>query len=291
MNKIKRMKCLLIMICTVFIFTPVYAQDSTLKEQRAKETPWFVKRFRLTAGFFVPINNTNIRVGLNNGNAGTDIDFENDLGFNKNVGTFLGNFQWRASRRSRFDFTYYRINRSSDYVLQRDIRFRDHTYNVNAMVSSFFNTSIYRISYGYSIFSRKKYEAGLTIGVHAVRASVGLAASGNNIGGEVSDDFRFTAPIPDLGIWGGYVFSNRVAVNAEFDYLAMTIDNTSGRVIAYNITCSYKILENLDAALGYTGLNFKIDVERERANGHLRWGYNGPSLTVTFSFGRSPWAK
>lgn len=48
----------------------------------------------------------------------------------------------------------------------------------------------------------------------------------------------------------------------------------------------YEVIPNLDLALGYTGLNFKVDVEKERLQGYFKWGYNGPSLTVSYSFGK-----
>src|SRR4051812_9989965 len=49
--------------------------------------PWFVERFKISAGFFVPISNTSIEVSNKQGNNGTDIDFEDDLGFKRSAET------------------------------------------------------------------------------------------------------------------------------------------------------------------------------------------------------------
>ena len=38
--------------------------------------PWWVEKFKLTAGLFVPINNTKIQVEASGSAAGTDIDFQ-----------------------------------------------------------------------------------------------------------------------------------------------------------------------------------------------------------------------
>src|SRR5215468_3753885 len=101
------MKKLVLLSISALIVTHVAAQDSVKKSSPSKIAPWFVEKFRVTGGFFVPSNNTNLQVGIKGGAAGTEIDFENDLGFTKSELTFLGNFQWRINRRSRINLNYY----------------------------------------------------------------------------------------------------------------------------------------------------------------------------------------
>jgi hypothetical protein len=254
-----------------------------------RRAPWFVERFKIAAGLFVPINNTNIQVSNTSGNIGTDINFESDLGFKRSLGTILADFQWRSSRRSRFDLSFCIVDRNSTYTLKKDITFGNDVYHLNTSVNAFVNTNIYRFSYGYAVLEEPKYEAGLMIGTHIVTADVGMGINGANINATVHDAFNVTAPLPDLGIWGGYAFSPRWAVNAEFGYLGLTVDNITGRILEANAVVIFKIIRNLDVALGYTGLNFKVNATKEKFSGNLMWGYNGPSLTAMFSFGHRPW--
>src|SRR4051794_19988860 len=51
--------------------------------------PWFVERFKIFAGVLFPLSNTSIEVSSHNGDVGTDIDFEDDLGLKRNTETFL----------------------------------------------------------------------------------------------------------------------------------------------------------------------------------------------------------
>ncbi len=260
--------------------------DSTGK----KKAPWFVERFRLTAGFFVPVNNTDVQVNVQGGSAGTDIDFEKDLGMDKAQFTFLAGFQWRISRRSRINFSYYNIPRSSTHTIAKDITFRDTVYHANSTVSSFFNTAIYQISYGYAIVAKPDFELGVLIGTHLVGGKVGLSLV--NSGGRnasASTDFGFTAPLPDLGLWGGYAFNKRWAATLDIDYLSLTIGDVKGSIFAYNLLVMYKLMDQLDLSFGFSGLNFKVDVVKEKADGHFKWGYNGPALGATFSFGKKSW--
>lgn len=253
--------------------------------------PWYVKRFTLSAGLFMPLNNTSIKVGTTDGAIGTDIDLEDDLGFKSSTQSFYVDLQWRASRRSRFDIAYYSLHRSADKKLEKEIDFKDNVYPVSAQVNAHFNTDIVRFSYGYAIITNPKYEIGLLIGAHIMKTDVGIKANTGSGSVDYSDQFKFTAPLPDLGIWGGWAFAKNWSVNLEFGWLSATVDNIYGRILGATVGVNYSPVRNLILNLGYTGLNIKSDVERDGWKGDLKWNYNGPVLTVGYSFGNYPWKK
>jgi hypothetical protein len=273
----------------VLFFMNSHAQDSLNHHTEIKTAPWYVERFRLSAGFFVPITNTNLQVGVKGGAAGTPVNLEKDLGFDNGQLTFLANFQWRISRRSRVNLNYYNIPRSSTHTLTKDITFKDSTYHVNSTVNSFFNTAIYQVSYGYAILSKPNYELGVMIGAHIVGGKAGMSVNGANVGASESSDFGFTAPLPDLGIWGGYAFNKKLAVNLDVDYLSLTIGTITGSIFAYDILFIYKLTQKLEISAGYSGLNFKLDQEKQHVEANFKWGYNGPALGITYSFGKKSW--
>ena len=262
--------------------------DSTTNHK--KTVPWFVERFRISGGFFVPVTNTKVKVGLQGSVDGTEVDFNKDLGYNKGQITFAASLQWRISSRSRLSFNYYNIPRNSTHQLKKDIVFKDSTYPANATVKTFFNTAIYQISYGYAILSKPKYELGVMIGTHLVGGKVGISLTSANVGSNSrSSNFGFTAPLPDLGIWGGYAFSDRFAVNLDVDYLALTIGDYSGSIFSYNLLFIYKLADHFDISLGFSGLNCTLDIVKNNAVGNFKWGYNGPALGVSYWFGKKSW--
>jgi len=234
----------------------------------------------------VPSNITNLQVGIRGGTAGTEIDFENDLGFTKSEFTFLANFQWRINRRSRINLNYYNIPRNATHTLDKDITFNGKTYSVNATVNAVFNTAIYQVTYGYAILAKPNYELGLLIGTHLVQGKAGMAI---NATASATTDFTFIAPVPDLGIWGGYAFNNRLAMNLDFTYLALSYGDFSGRILAYNLLFIYNLRKKLDLTVGYSGLNFGLDAYKTNAEGHFKWGYNGPAFGLTYAFGKKSW--
>lgn len=249
------------------------------------DLPWHGRRFKVTAGAFFPVNNTEVEVNGANGRIGTDIDFERDLGFNTNTASFFGTFEWRASRRSRFNLEYFYLKRNASKTLQKEIEFKDHTYPIDARVSSFLDNQMIRFAYGYAIISKPKYELGLLIGAHVMLADVGIRLEANTQELQYHDAVNFTAPLPDIGIWGEFVLGKKVGLYANINYFALTIDDIDGRIISYNLSVLYNVYKDFSLTAGYTGLNFRLDVTRPKIDGFFKWGYNGPTIAATYSFG------
>lgn len=197
----------------------------------------------------------------------------------------MGTFEWRISRRSRLGTEYFVLNRTATKTLQKEITFKDETYNIDTRITSFFDVQIARIYYGYAFLSKPKYEAGLLIGAHVLFADIGLRVEANQASLERRETFNFTAPLPDIGVWGEFVLGKRFGLSVNANYFAAKIDNISGRIVSYNLSLLYNVYQNFSLTAGYTGLNFRVDDREENLNGYLKWGYNGPSITATYSFG------
>jgi hypothetical protein len=279
----------------LFIFINVfsYAQtDTSVPVKKMKPVPpWWVDRFRVSAAVFFPLNNTIVEVGDEDGTFGTTVDLEDDLGLATSTTTFLGGLQWHASRRSKFELNYYYIGRNSTKTLEEDVEFKDTIYPANSKINASFSTGIFQFSYGYALLLNPRYEAGLAIGAHVVGVKVGMGSADNAGSADAETDFNFTAPLPDLGIWGGYAINKQWAVNGAFNYLSLTIGDFTGRILSYNAGVTYSILKNLSASLGYAGLNFKVNGTKDAFKGYFKWGNNGPVLTVHYAFGKNKWQQ
>lgn len=259
--------------------------DSIRTEKKVKkihEKPWTVHRFNFKAGGFFPINNTTIRVDGKRGH-GTDIDLEK-FGMPRHTPTLLFGFNGRFGNHNRVDFNYYRLHRHAEKTLEKEIDFGEHTYPIDANVYGYFNTDVYRVSYGYSFFSNKKFDIGANIGFHVLAFDLGMSTTGNTLELSYEDDFGITAPLPNFGIWGTYAISSKFAITTEVDYLSVKIDNIKGKIIATDIAMQYKLLEHFNVNLGYTGLWVNVDASKKGFEGDLSWGYSGPSVGIVYHF-------
>jgi hypothetical protein len=252
-----------------------------------KVAPWWVDRFHLSAGFFLPVNNTVIQVG--NNTAGTTIDMEKDLGFSSDRNTFLGGIDWRISRRSKLSFSYFSLSRSASKTIDKDITFNDTTYKANATIVSNFNTNIYVISYGYAFVSQPTYEIGASVGAHVLSGDMSMAITAAGGSGQKKTEYNMNAPLPDLGIWGGVAFSKKLAFNASVGWLNVNVDPVNVNIVAYNFELRYKLAQQIHLMAGYSGLNFNLNVDSDDTNGYLKWKYNGPSFAVCYAFGKKKW--
>ncbi|WP_298708633.1 hypothetical protein [Chitinophaga sp.] len=253
-----------------------------------RQAPPFVTPFRITGGFFLPFNTTDVQLSETE-LLGTEVNLENDLGFSEHINTFVANAQWRAGARSRFDFSYYRFHRSARHQLQKTIRFGENTYDVQANTDAYFNTDIFRLSYGYAIFQGAQYEVGLKAGVHVIKTEMGIALTGVGQEYDLKDDFDVTAPLPDVGIWGGYAITPRLSLQGEASYMSLTVDDVHGDILTGGVHVNYNIVKGLDAALGYTGSRIRMEGERDGLIGDVDWRYHGPSLSVSWTFGNKRW--
>lgn len=265
--------------------TEIQTSDRKIQDYQSDDLPWHGRRFKATAGAFFPVNNTEVEVNGTNGNIGTEIDFERDLGFQSNTVSFFGTFEWRASRRSRFNLEYFYLKRDAEKTLQKEIEFRDKVYPVDARVASFMDNQMIRFAYGYAIVSKPKYELGLLIGAHVMLADVGIDLAANTAAVSYRENINFTAPLPDIGIWGEFVLGKKVGLYANVNYFALKIDEIDGRIISYNLSVLYNVYKDFSLTAGYTGLNFRLDVTRPKIDGFFKWGYNGPTIAATYSFG------
>ena len=133
-------------------------------------------------------------------------------------------------------------------------------------------------------------EFGLQLGIHTMQSSMGIALAAGGAGASASEDFGFTAPLPNLGIWGGYALSNRLALKGDFSYLSLNTGEVSGKIVSYQAALMYRLLPKFDVTVGYSGFNFEIDAKSDKRSAGITWGYNGPSVTLNYSFGKKRWA-
>src|ERR1700712_4716904 len=99
------MKTVILGVLGLLLVNLIYAQEKDSLRSKIV-VPWFVERFKISAGGFYIVNTTNIQVDLN-GSDGTPVNAEKDLNLSKEVITYIANFQWRISRRSRISLNYY----------------------------------------------------------------------------------------------------------------------------------------------------------------------------------------
>ena len=189
--------------------------------------------FWVTAEFYWPKVDSTVQISsVNNPTVGTEIDFEDDL--NLDHGEALPSFEagWRISNRIRLVGEYYKLGRSAQTTLSRDLVFDDVTYHANATVAGEFDSSVYRFSAGYSFVRNDSAELGASLGLHITDFTVGLAGQatiGNATATAQTRRKDVLAPLPTIGLYGAVEIAPHVQIGGNIDYLSLSIGDYDGR--------------------------------------------------------------
>lgn len=126
--------------------------------------------------------------------SGTDVDFENDLGFDASDSVFRidGNFQFNEVH--RIDFSAFDLSRSASKQIQQDIEWDGDIYPIDTVVNAGLDMTIFKLSYTWSFM---RWERGF---VGAYVADIGTSLAANSL--SQTSSHGLTAPMPVVGIRG-----------------------------------------------------------------------------------------
>jgi len=259
-------------VAAAVVATPAGAQDVVPLH------PALQDKFYIGAGAFFPRTTTSAQLTTPTG-LGAAIDFEDALAMasSKTVPAFFG--RWRFGERWRLEAEYFRLDRSGDTTIGRDIQWGDKFYPLGTRVQSRFDFADLRISAGYSFFRTKDKEFGVGLGLHMAAYDVSLTADG--IGSEQQD---VTAPLPVLSVYGQFALTDRWAVSARLDRFSLAYENYDGSLTSLGVDVMYQPFKHVGFGLGYRNLFIDAQVEKSGRMLSLKQTFQGPMLFMNASF-------
>lgn len=245
------------------------------------------KTWLFQVGAYFPSVDSSLRVNSSDGALGSDVDFEQDLGFERNsvLPAFMA--EWRPGDDWVVNGEYYRLGRSSAATLERDIVIGDTTYPVNGSVNAGFDSDIFRFTIGNRFFQRPNVEIGAAVGLHATDFTIFVEGEGRTTNQSVSfrsENRSIFAPLPTIGLFLNARPGKKWQVNARFDWLSLRIDDYSGRLVNTEASVSYSVHRNIDIGAMYRLVGYRVSVEREDWNGRVDYQFHGPALFVQVGF-------
>lgn len=230
---------------------------------------------------------SSLRADGNNGNIGTEIDFEDDLGLSDNKTLPAFELGWRINDDWVLQGQYYSVGRRTDATLDREIIVGDTVYPVNGSVGAGFDSDVYRFTISNLLFQGERMEIGLGIGLHGTDFTVFIEGEGS-VSGQTSRFRRegrsIFAPLPTIGAFGQWEPAERVTLSGRLDWLSLTIDDYSGRLINAEAAVAYRLFKHLDAGLAYRYVDYRLRVNQDDWNGRVRYQFSGPSLFLRAGF-------
>ncbi len=244
----------------------------------------------LQLGYFFPAFDTKMRVADEGGGRGTDVNLENDLGFDRNETTVLAGASWRISPRNRVSLGYFRFHRSADKVMQREITVGDETYPVGAELHSTFDAAVIPIAYSYSFIKDDDLEFTGSVGLQwsgiSFKANGSASLGAKDVDAEVQSEAQ--APLPLIGLGLTYYFTPKWSVGGNFGTFVYKVAagnmNFQGFIMSATVNGDWWLSDYVGVGAAVNWFGVSIDVEAPRWNGSLNYQYLGPQIYLTGRF-------
>lgn len=237
-------------------------------------------RFALRATWFPASITTDVRLDPEIGVEGTPLSAEDDLGLadERNQGRVELVFRLRERHRLRVD--YFKLDRSAQTVLGRDVVFGDETFEVNDLVTSILDWRTLGFTYTYSVPRLPRFELGAGLGIHLLEARARGEVPARFIREEESAGGAF----PTLALDGVWRITKRFALSLRGQYFDVSVDEFHGKVGEYHADLQFRWRPNLAFGVGYSIIEAELDVDDEDSPGRFSFDTRGPEAFVRVSF-------
>jgi hypothetical protein len=243
--------------------------------------------FIIQGSIFFPSVDSSVRVDGNGGQIGTEVDFEGDLGFDRRSTLGAVMLEWRPGDDWVFNAEYYALGRSSQKAIDRELVVGDTVFPVNATVGAGFDSDIYRFTIGNRVFQGETWEVGLAIGLHGTDFSTFIEGEGtvNGVPGQFRSESRSVfAPLPTIGLFAAAEPMKNLYLGARFDWLSLSIDEYSGRLVNTEVTAAYRVHKNIDVGAMWRFVDYRVKVEKDDWKGRVDYRFSGPALFLQIGF-------
>jgi len=240
--------------------------------------PGLTDRWTIELGGYAPNVDTTAYLNSISGR-GTTVNFEQDLNLDDRKVNLTVAGKVRLGDRWRIEAEYFGLNRSGSEAINRTVSWGNNTYPIGVVVSSTFDTDIYRLSGGYSFIKNDQAELGIALGLHATDFRISLAATG--FGAQTADAF---APLPTVGLYGSYALSPRWLLSGRVDYFSLDYNDYDGSLVNTQAGIDYRFTRNFGVGLGYRYIDYDLSVAKSRFNGGVEYKFSGPVFYFVGSF-------
>jgi len=255
------------------------------------------QRFQVYLGGFFPEVDTKISI---NGDILPDnpvLDFENVFGLDDSKTTLWGGARWRISRRNHLEFEFVNLNRSGSVTaITDDVEVGDNIIQGGARVDTTFDTTLARLTYGFSLVRNERTDIQLKAGLHIADLATTLSAIGAvcvapqqppncpNVSAPDLETEDITAPLPHFG--GSFVYGITPSIAARIQVIgfALELDDIDGSIVELDADFVWQPWENVGFGAGVRYFNTDIEGKGSDLNGKFEFEYFGPTLYILGSF-------
>lgn len=244
----------------------------------AKEPP----TFSVSLGAFFTDRDSDTRIDAEAGDPGTDIDLEDDLGFDKSDTVFRLDAYWRFAAHHRIDFSAFDLSRTATKAIERDITIGDTTFEIDSEVEGDLDLNIYKVAYTWQFLNDESDFLGLTAGLYV--ADIGTSFSSSGPLGLSTESNDITAPLPVVGLRGEYHLSERWLLRGSAEIFLFEYNEFDGSLYDLFAGIDYAFNDTVALGLGLNSVRLNVGFDGNRFQGDVDWAYAGAMLYLKADF-------
>lgn len=249
--------------------------------------PWLESDWRLSLGSFLTNETSKLSVAGEAGSGDEQIDFGRSLGLDDSDTRLSGTLNWRFGEKWSVGLQYLDSDTSSTRTLDHDIEWGDQVLQAGSSVSGGTVLEVWRVFFGRTFSTGQQHEFGAGVGLHWME--IGAFAEGEFFlnGASTGVERRnvsVQAPLPNIGAWYGYAFTNRWLAHARLDWFSASVDEYSGSLTNAVVGIGWQPWPHVGFGLDYNYFNVDVDVESSSWIGSVDMTRDGPFLHVTFDW-------
>jgi hypothetical protein len=238
----------------------------------------------IRGGGLVATFGSGIRLDVTNTQEGTNVSFENDLGFTRTHATGFLDGEWRIGRRSRLYGSWVEVRRDATKTgISQPITIRDTTFQVGATVQAFIDNSYLSFDYGLAILNRPASEIVATFGITSVKVHTGLGlavqnATTNSVPRTLTTDAEDRSIFPVPGVQFNFKVHPHVTITGYTRYIRATLEGITESSWDGRIGADFPLSSHLGFGGAYYWNRVMEEGTRDTLNGKLTYNFNGPQF-------------
>jgi hypothetical protein len=249
------------------------------------EVPQALDRFSLSLGGFYPI--VDAKVSANGpGVAGSDIDFEHDLGLDKHRTLPNVRLEFLVFDSQGFSVSGYQYSKSARATLTRDIAFDGNDYNINAFVEAGLRLYTYNAAWHWWFAPDESDVFGIGLGAayYDLKGTIDGGISVNGSAASAHGEAEGSAVAPLLTLGWKHSFSDAFRGYADFAGVRKPSGTLTGHLLNGTLGLEYYPFHNLGLALEYSSNALDLKANKDSWQGRASIHFHGPAAFVRMRF-------
>lgn len=257
------------------VLAPLWA--STLQAQEIDPDP----RFWIEGGVYLPRAETELSLSLPDRDNGTTISLEDDLGFRTKARSFDATLGAKLDDDFYIEASLFDIDRTTTASLAAPITVEDATYALGARVESRFASDIARLSVGYRIVAKDKWDLAVLLGAHITRFDFEIEGAAS-VNGQTATTLRRSrdvlAPLPTIGVQAQYRPAKWLQLRGRADYFELQVGKYDGRLTNLEASATVAVTKRLGIGAAWRSTDYRLGIDDERYKADVAYLLDGVRL-------------